>query len=103
ADVRSVPSAELALAEVRSWRPDLVLCDLNLPGIDGYDLLHHLRANPALKGIPVISISGSHPLVAGERSRAAGFDTHLIKPTPFKHLIETIATTVSVSNRKLAC
>src|SRR5688572_6431580 len=69
ADVRSVSSAERAVAMLRSWRPDLVLCDINLPGIDGYDLLSHLRADPEFANLPMISISGSYPAIERERSK----------------------------------
>src|SRR5687768_894056 len=61
AEVRTAKDAAAASALLAKWRPDAVLCDLHLPGADGYTLLEQIRANPALRDLPVIAISGSHP------------------------------------------
>jgi PAS domain S-box-containing protein len=67
---------QLALAE----RPDLILLDIQLPGIDGYEVLRRLRAQPATRHIPVIAISANAMRADIERGRAAGFDDYLTKP-----------------------
>lgn len=91
ATVRTASTAEGALATLATWHPQIVLCDLHLPGIDGYDLLHDVLANPAWIDIRIISISGSHPAIERERSLHAGFAEHLTKPTKLKDIVGAIA------------
>ena len=63
-----------------SATPDLVLMDLELPGIDGFETLRALRANPATAGIPVVALT-AFAMASDERHcRAAGFDGYLTKP-----------------------
>ncbi len=91
AQVRSATSAEAALATLAIWQPDIVLCDIHLPGIDGYTLIEHARADARLRTIPMISISGSHPDVENERSRQAGFAKHLAKPSKLVDIVVAVA------------
>jgi CheY-like chemotaxis protein len=62
------------------WRPDIVLCDIGLPGLDGYGVAAALRANPATARVRLIAITGYGRDEDRCRSLAAGFDAHLIKP-----------------------
>ena len=55
--VRPVPSGKLALLAARRDPPDLILLDINMPEMNGYEVCEHLKADEALKGIPVIFIS----------------------------------------------
>jgi len=57
-EARSVPSGKLALQAARRDPPDLILLDINMPGMNGYEVCERLKANEQLKGIPVIFISG---------------------------------------------
>ena len=68
------------LAAVPREMPDLVLCDLHLPGIDGYEVCRRLKADPALQRIPLVAVTAS--AMAGDRARglAAGFDGYIAKP-----------------------
>jgi CheY-like chemotaxis protein len=94
ASVVTATTVALALEVLADWRPDAIVCDLHLPGIDGYGLIERVRADARLAGIPVISISASHPDVEREHSRTAGFTTHLSKPTRFGDIIKTVASVV---------
>jgi CheY-like chemotaxis protein len=69
-----------ALEGMRRQPPDLVLLDVSLPGMDGTELLRHLRADPTLRGLPVVALT-AHAM-AGDRERylALGFDHYLSKP-----------------------
>lgn len=69
-----------ALAGIRQRHPDLVLMDISLPGMDGEEVLKHLRADPATVSLPVVALT-AHAM-AGDRERflAAGFDGYLSKP-----------------------
>jgi CheY-like chemotaxis protein len=95
ADVNGATDAGAALSILSVWRPDVMLCDLHLPEVDGYALLGKIREREELNGVPVIAISGSHPALEGERCRAEGFADHLTKPA-------RLAAIVSAIQRQLA-
>jgi PAS domain S-box-containing protein len=64
----------------REWRPDVVLCDIGLPGLDGYAVAGELRHDPATAGARLIAITGYGQEEDRRRTRQAGFDHHLTKP-----------------------
>jgi PAS domain S-box-containing protein len=92
------PGLQLALAEApetglamaRAQRPDLVLLDLLLPGIDGYEVLRRLRADPALADVPVVAVSANALDSDRARAAAAGFDAYLTKPVEIGLLLSTV-------------
>lgn len=87
-------SGEEALRVAADSRPDLVLMDIGLPGIDGYETTRRLKADPATAGIPVIALT-AHALISDrERALAAGcvdFDT---KPIDLARLIAKIGASL---------
>ncbi len=91
ADVRCANSVAAALTLIADERPDVVLCDLHLPGVDGYELLRELLADPELASIPVIAISGSHPELERDRALEAGFARHLPKPSKLREIVTAVA------------
>jgi CheY-like chemotaxis protein len=64
----------------RRLRPDVVLCDIGLPGLDGYAVARELRADPATAGVRLVALTGYSGPAERQRSREAGFDLHLVKP-----------------------
>ncbi len=78
----------VALAAQR--RPDLVLLDIQLPDIDGFQVLAKLRADPTTKAIPVVAVSASVMPSDVQRIGAAGFDGYVTKPISVKGFIETV-------------
>jgi CheY-like chemotaxis protein len=68
------------------FRPRVVLLDIALPGITGYEIAKELRQHPALKGIVLISISGYAQESDRPRALDSGFDHHLVKPVDFEVL-----------------
>jgi CheY-like chemotaxis protein/nitrogen-specific signal transduction histidine kinase len=60
--------------------PQLVICDLGLPGVDGYAVAQELRSRPELRHAEIVALSGFGDDAAVERARDAGFDDHLTKP-----------------------
>jgi PAS domain S-box-containing protein len=70
----------------RELRPDLVLCDLGLPGMSGYDVARQLRADEALRSVRLVALSGYAAPEDVARARAAGFDQHLAKPVTLDRL-----------------
>jgi CheY-like chemotaxis protein len=72
-------------------RPDLILMDLSLPVIDGWEATRRLKAHQELKSIPVIAVT-AHAMVGDEeKARSAGCDGYLVKPLDEKELLAVIA------------
>jgi len=72
--------APAARAALRLWRPDLILLDVQLPGVDGLSLAREFKADARLAGVPVIAFT-AHAMQGDEaRLRDAGFDGYLAKP-----------------------
>ena len=88
--VQTVADGQSALAAVKEFQPDLVLTDVMMPGIDGFELLQALRADPETRTLPVIMLSAR----AGEEARIegleAGADDYLIKPFSARELLARV-------------
>ena len=69
-----------ALAGLRACRPDIVLLDISLPGMDGNEILSHLRADNELRTLPVIALTAHAMTGDREKYLAAGFDDYVTKP-----------------------
>jgi two-component system, cell cycle response regulator DivK len=68
-------------------KPDLILMDLELPGVDGWEATRRLKANPATRGIPVIALSAHALAGSREKALAAGCDEFDTKPVEFERLL----------------
>lgn len=79
--------AFLGIYKARSSNPDLIILDINLPGMDGYDALLVLKKDPATSKIPVIGLSANAMPYDVERGRTAGFFDYLTKPVDIHQLI----------------
>ena len=69
-----------ALQGIKAAPPDLVLMDISLPGMNGEEVLGHLRQDPALRDLPVIALTAHAMRGDRERFLAAGFDDYITKP-----------------------
>jgi PAS domain S-box-containing protein len=78
----------LALAAERSW--DVVLSDISMPGMDGFELLRRLRALPGRESVPVLALTGYGQAEDVRRAEAAGFYTHMTKPVDLKQLLKNL-------------
>jgi len=76
----------VGLERARAFRPDLVLCDVGLPGLDGYQVARLLRADPGLRAATVVALTGYAGPEDVARSKQAGFDQHLAKPIAIRDL-----------------
>lgn len=87
-------TAEEGLGLARELRPDVILMDIQLPGISGLEALLILRGEPAIAAIPVIAITAS--VMDQDRANilAAGFDGYISKPISLKPFLETVRSTV---------
>ena len=74
----------------RRERPDLILCDVQMPGLDGFDVVRVLKQDPTLRDVPVIAVTAL--AMAGDRERllASGFDGYLSKPIEPQQLAAAI-------------
>ena len=79
-EVVEAVTGEDAVAAAAAQRPDLILMDIQLPGIDGYEATRRIKANPDLRAIPLIVVT-SYALSGDEdKARAAGADGYVSKP-----------------------
>jgi CheY-like chemotaxis protein len=81
----------IALEKARSFKPDAVLCDIGLPGMDGYAVARAFRADPALGATFLIALSGYAQAEDVDKARAAGFDHHLAKPASVEKIHRALA------------
>lgn len=84
--VRVCQDGQEALEAARLWHPHVVMLDLGLPGLDGWEVARRLRAAPEGLSLLLIAISGWGQPADIERSRRAGFDDHFTKPPPLARL-----------------
>lgn len=75
----------------KEYKPDLILLDINLPDINGYQVLNVLRSNTITKEIPVIALSADGLPINVQRGLEAGFDEYLVKPLNLDVLMETLS------------
>lgn len=88
------------VAAARSERPDLIACDVNLPGMDGFAVLAELKGDPALAGVPILAVTALAMTGDREKVLAAGFDGYIskpIEPESFVAELEAFLTTTPAS------
>ena len=83
---------EQGLATAYSEMPDLILMDISLPFIDGYEVTRRLKANPRTKHIPVIALTAHALLTDRDKAMRAGCNDYDTKPVDFSRLTEKIET-----------
>lgn len=89
-DLVEAEDGEQALTMARDRRPDLILMDVQLPLLDGYEVTRRLKANPSLRAIPVIVVT-SYALSGDEsKARAAGCNGYVSKPYNTRQLLAKI-------------
>jgi CheY-like chemotaxis protein len=81
-----------ALAVAREHRPEVMLLDIGLPGMDGYEVAKRLRAEEWSKDSVLIAVSGYGEQQARDRSKAAGFHHHLVKPVNFDTVLALLGS-----------
>jgi CheY-like chemotaxis protein len=100
-DVMTAADGEDALSMMRLHPPDVLVTDLSLPRMDGFELIARVRADPALRAIPVICLSGYGGHEHEQRALAAGCDRILQKPCMPDALAEVVAETIQdAANRR---
>jgi PAS domain S-box-containing protein len=95
--LRTAATGDAGLALASERRPDIILLDIHLPGMDGYQVLQRLRADPALRDVPVIALSADAMPYDIQRGLAAGFDRYIAKPIDLNGLLGAIGTLLGAS------
>jgi two-component system cell cycle response regulator DivK len=89
-EITEVESGEDALAAVAKLRPDLILMDIQLPIMDGYTAMRQIKADPAMRSIPIIAVTSYALSGEEEKARAAGCDDYVPKPFSPRQLLAKI-------------
>jgi CheY-like chemotaxis protein len=90
-DVRVAYTGTGAIALARQFRPEIVLCDISMPIVCGYDVARALREDPATTGAWMIATSGFISDAIEQKCRAAGFDRYMAKPIDVEELRDLLA------------
>ncbi len=100
-EIKAVNNGEEALAALAGFKPDVVLADVEMPKINGYQLCEKLKTNPATKGVPVILLSGAFEPLDEELAKQVKADSFVVKPFESQELISKINAAL-VSSRPMA-
>jgi PAS domain S-box-containing protein len=87
---RVVHDGASALAAAKQFKPDVVLLDIGMPGLDGYEVARRLRAMKSGRALRIIAVTGWGQEADRHRSREAGFDVHLVKPVEPGELLRVL-------------
>jgi CheY-like chemotaxis protein/two-component sensor histidine kinase len=98
--VASEGMAALKIAE--DFRPDVVLLDIGLPGMNGFEVAHRLRTQPASRDALLIALTGYGEAESRSRSVQAGFDFHMVKPADVNLLLSMLANPQQARKAKVA-
>ena len=95
-DVVAAPDGEQGCAMALSERPDVILMDLEMPVVDGWEATRRLKDDPQTRDIPIIALSAHALAGAREKALAAGCDEFETKPIEFDRLVATIRRILAV-------
>lgn len=95
-EVVSAPNGIKGLARAKEFHPDVIFCDIGLPGMDGYEVARNLRRDERLKNVYLIALSGYAQLEDIERSKGAGFNNHVAKPVDLAKLEQILEEDIQI-------
>jgi signal transduction histidine kinase/ActR/RegA family two-component response regulator len=98
-EVELAASAELALDLLRTRQPEIILCDIGLPGMDGMAMATRVRQDPVLKDLKLVAMTGYGDAATRARVESAGFDRLLIKPVQLGALSQCLARVAASISR----
>jgi CheY-like chemotaxis protein len=96
-DCATALDGEAAIIAARSYRPDTMLLDIGMPGMNGYEACRAIRSEPWGREIQIIALTGWGQAEDRERTRDAGFDLHVVKPAEPGTLAEILAKPAAAS------
>jgi signal transduction histidine kinase len=90
-DVQVAPDGATGIVAASKFHPDVVLCDIGLPGMSGYEVAQRMRADAALRGATLVALTGYGRPEDRRRAAEAGFARHVVKPATFEVLERALA------------
>lgn len=93
-DVLTAEEAEAGIRLAQTTRPDVILIDISLPGMDGLAATRRLKGDPATRAIPVVALTAHAMKGDEEKARAAGCDGYLTKPIDTRTFAQSVAAFV---------
>jgi len=97
--VATADHGESGIATARRQRPDLIVCDVQLPGLDGYAVVRALKQEPSLSAIPVVAVTALAMVGDREKGLAIGFDGYIAKPIDPERFVGQIERFLSAEQR----
>jgi CheY-like chemotaxis protein len=91
-DARTAYDGSSVLEAALDYRPHVVLLDIGLPGLNGFEVAKQLRQQPALQNVVLVAMTGYGREGDRQRSQEAGFDHHLVKPGDFGKVLQILAS-----------
>src|SRR5208283_5026992 len=98
-DVRTAFDGSAVLEAALDYRPNVVLLDIGLPGLNGFEVAKQLRQQPALQKAVLVAMTGYGRESDRQRSQEAGFDHHLVKPGDFGKVLQILASVAELPAR----
>jgi two-component system cell cycle response regulator len=89
--VLTARNGEEGMETARRETPDLIICDVQLPGLDGYEVARRLKSHPALRAIPLVAVTALAMVGDREKTLTAGFDGYLAKPIVPQTFVQDVA------------
>jgi two-component system, cell cycle response regulator DivK len=89
-EMLEAPDGQAGVDKARAEKPDLILMDIQMPVMDGYDATRQIKADPDLKSIPIVAVSSFAMKGDEEKARASGCDHYVTKPYSPMQLMRTV-------------
>ncbi len=99
-DIRTAPDGEETLRQVRDWRPDLILLDIMMPKISGFEVCKRLRADPQTREIAVLMVTGLDQPSDMDKAVEAGTDDFVTKPIKKPELLLRVRSLLTAKQNK---
>jgi len=96
-EIKAMNNGEEALAVVSSFKPDVILADIEMPKMNGYQLCEKIKQDPATRDIPVILLAGAFEPIDEELAKQVGADDYVVKPFESQELISKINAALTIS------
>jgi DNA-binding response OmpR family regulator len=97
-EIKSVSNGEDALTVIDAFRPDIVLADIEMPKVNGYQLCEKIKQNPNMASVPVILLAGAFEPIDEELARQVGADDSVVKPFESQELISKINAALTMAS-----
>ena len=101
AEVRTANSATDALEQLKTWSPNVLICDIGMPAIDGYELIRRIRSDETLRNahIPAVALTALARIEDRVKALSAGYQMHVAKPIEPVELVSMIASVATLGNK----